>query len=121
VICAETRSWLPHVETAIVKYAIDRFTARCLAQATALERIRTSASRAIQRLNEMPPFLLTPPIKLEMVLADPSMAAAAESIPGVERCAERTVMYMADNAQSAYDVCRIVLVLAGAVAQRERL
>jgi len=121
VICAETLSWLPRVETAVVKYAIDRFTARCLAQATALERIRTAASRGIQRLNEMPPFVLTPPIKLEMVLGDSSMTAAAASIPGVERCDERTVIYMADSAQQAYDVCRIALVLAGAVAQRERL
>ncbi len=121
VICAETQSWLPHVETAIVKYAIDRYTARCLAQATALERIRNASSRAIQRLSEMQPFLLASPIKLEMVLGDSSMAAAATSIPGVERCDARTVMYMAENAQLAYDVCRIALVLAGTVAQRERL
>jgi D-aminopeptidase len=105
----------------VVKYAIDRYTARCLAQATALERIRTAASRAIQRLNEMPPFVLSSPVKLEMVLGDSSMAAAAASIPGVERCAERTVVYMAENAQLAYDVCRIALVMAGTVAQRERL
>src|SRR5438067_7405332 len=26
VICNETRAWLPHVETATVKYALDRFT-----------------------------------------------------------------------------------------------
>ncbi len=121
VICEETRSWLPHVETAIVKYAIDRFTARCLAQATALERIRTAACRAIQRVSEMPPFQLSVPIKLDMVFGDSSMAAAAASIPGVQRCDERTVTYTAENAQAAYDVCRIALVLAGSVAQRERL
>ena len=121
VICDETRAWLPHVETAVVKYAIDRFTARCLAQATALERIRAAATRAIQRLGEMPPFELPPPIKLEMVLGDSSMAAAAASIPGVERCDDRTVAYAAGSAQAAYDVCRIALSLAGTVAQRERL
>src|ERR1700730_11590002 len=64
VICDETRSWLPHVETAVVKYALDRFTARCLAQPTALERIRTAAGRAIQRVRDMPPFQLAPPVKL---------------------------------------------------------
>jgi len=68
----------------------------------------------------MQPFVLASPIKLEMVLGDSSMAAAATSIPGVERCDERTVIYMAENAQLAYDVCRIALVLAGTVAQRER-
>jgi D-amino peptidase len=121
VICEETRSWIPHVETAVVKYAIDRFTARCLAQATALERIRTAAARAIQRVSEMPPFELTLPIRVDMVFGDSSMAAAATSIPGVERCDERSVTYTAEDAQAAYSVCRIALVLAGTVAQRERL
>ena len=35
VICAETCSWLPGVEAAVVRCAIDRYTARCLPQATA--------------------------------------------------------------------------------------
>jgi D-amino peptidase len=39
VICEETRSWLPHVQTAIVKYAIDRFT-----RAAYRKRPRTSES-----------------------------------------------------------------------------
>jgi D-aminopeptidase len=42
-------------------------------------------------------------------------------LEGVERCDERTVTYTAENAQAAYDVCRIALVLAGTVAKRERL
>lgn len=121
IICDETRSWLPTVETAVVKYAIDRYTARCLAQATALERIRVAAGRAVQRVGEMAPFTLTVPIKLDMVLGDSSMASAAASIPGVVRCDERTVTYTAATAQDAYNVCRVALVLAGAVAQRERL
>jgi len=121
VICAETQFWLAHVETAVVKYAIDRFTARCLGQTTALARIQSAAARAMQRVSDMPPFELALPIKLDMVLGDSSMAAAAASIPGVERCDQRTVTFQAENAQSAYDVCRIALALAGSVAQRERL
>ena len=69
----------------------------------------------------MPPFTLTLPIKLDMVFGDSSMASAAATIPGVERCDERTVTYTAATAQDAYNLCRIALVLAGAVAQRERL
>ena len=75
----------------------------------------------MQRVSDMPPFELALPIKLDMVLGDSSMAAAAASIPGVERCDERTVTFQAENAQSAYDVCRIALALAGSIAQRERL
>jgi D-amino peptidase len=121
VICDETRAWLPQVETAVVKYAIDRFTARCLAQPTALERIRTAACRAAQRLGEMRPFTLATPILLEMVFGDSSMAAAASRIPHTERSGDRCVSYRAQDAQEAYDVCTIALVLAGAIVRSERL
>jgi D-amino peptidase len=121
VICDETRAWLPHVETAVVKYAIDRFTARCLAQATALERIRTAACRAVQRVGEMSPYQLATPILLEMIFNDSSMAAAASRIPRTERTGDRCVAYRAADAQEAYDVCTIALVLAGTVARSERL
>jgi D-amino peptidase len=121
VICDETRAWLPHVETAVVKYALDRFTARCLPQPLALERIQQAACRAMERLGEMQPYRLEPPVNLEMVFGDSSMAAVASRIPGVERCAERAIRYSAPDVQEAYDVCSIALVLAGAVAKRERL
>ena len=121
VICAETCSWLPHVETAVVKYAIDRFTARCLPQAAAHERIRSAACRAIRRIAEMPPYQLSKPVELEMVLGDSSMAAAAGIIPGVRRAGERTITYSAPDAQTAHNVCRLALTLAGIVGTRERL
>ncbi len=121
VICNETRAWLPHVETATVKYALDRFTARCLPQAVALERIEQAACRAVQRAREMQPHRLELPLQLEMVFGDSSMAAAASRIPRMERCGERSVTYSSPSVQEAYDVCSIALVLAGTVARRERL
>jgi D-amino peptidase len=120
VICDETRAWLPHVETAIVKYAIDRFTARCLPQATAHERIHAAACRAVERISQMRPYQLEPPVQLEMVLGDSSMAAAAARVPGVKRVGDRAIAYTAPDAQTAHDVCRVALVLAGAVARSER-
>jgi D-amino peptidase len=121
VICEETRCWLPHVETAVVKYALDRFTARCLPQAVALERIRTAARSSIERLGQMRPYVMETPIALEMILGDSSMTAAACRIPGVERRGDRAIRYMANDALSAMNVCFVALALAGAVARSERL
>jgi D-amino peptidase len=121
VICEETRCWLPHVETAVVKYAIDRYTARCLPQPTAHERIRTAARLAVQRVSEMRPYVVETPIALEMVLGDSSMAAAACRIPGVERAGERSIRYSAPDPLTAMNVCRVALVLASAVVRNERL
>ncbi|HEY3058492.1 MAG TPA: M55 family metallopeptidase [Chloroflexota bacterium] len=121
VICQETRSWLPDIETAVVKYALDRFTARCLAQPVALERIQQAACRGVQRSSEMQPFVLEAPVTLEMVFGDSSMAAATLRIPHVERCGDRAIRYLAEDAQHAYDVCTVALALAGSNAARERL
>jgi D-amino peptidase len=121
VICAETRAWLPQVEVAVVKYALDRFTARCLPQVTALERIRSAACRAVQRAGELQPYRMSVPVRLEMTFSDSSMAAAVARIPRAERSAERAISYSAPSVQEAYDVCSIALVLAGNVAKRERL
>jgi D-amino peptidase len=121
VICEETRCWLPRVETAVVKYAIDRFTARCLAQAAALERIRLAACRAVERRSEMRPYVMEAPIQLEMVLGDSSMAGAACRIPGFERSGDRSIRYAAPDALTAMNVCRVALVLASAIARNERL
>jgi len=121
VICAETQVWLPHVETAVVKYAIDRYTARCLPGGTALERIRTAACRAIQRITSMTPYALPQPVVLDMVFGDSSMTAAACRIPGVQRAGDRAITYAAPDAPSAMNVCRIALVLAAAVNRGERL
>jgi D-amino peptidase len=121
VICAETRCWLPQLETAVVKYAIDRYTARCLSQPVALERIRLAARRGVERLSEMRPYMMESPIQLEMVLGDSSMAAAACGIPGVERSGDRSIRYAAADAVTAMNVCRVALVLASAIVRNERL
>lgn len=121
VICDETRAWLPQVETATVKYALDRFTARCLPQPVALERIEQAATRAVQRISEIQPYVLTTPVELEMTFSDSSMAASVSRMPGIQRCADRAIRYIAPTVQEAYDVCSVALVLAGAVARRERL
>ena len=121
VICEETRGWLPQVEVAVVKYALDRFTARCLPQATALSLIRSAAHRAAQGAGELQPYRLATPVQLEMIFSDSSMAAAVARIPRAERSADRAITYAAPSVQEAYDVCSIALVLAANVAKRERL
>src|SRR5262249_12776338 len=108
-------------ETAEVKYAIDRFTARCLPQPVALERIRIAASRAVERVGDMPPYVMEAPIALEMTMGDASMAAAIARIPWAERSGDRSGRYSAPDALTAMNVCRIGLVLAGAIARNERL
>jgi D-amino peptidase len=121
VVCDETRSWLPSVETAVVKYALDRYTARCLPRSIALDRIRQAAFQAMRRLPELEPYRLERPIRLEMIWADSSTTAEVSRIPGVQPCGERAVLFEAPDAQAALNVCGIALVLAAGLVRRETL
>ena len=108
-ICAEVKGWLPGVETAVVKYALDRHTARCLSHKKALQRIRTAAKSAVQRADEFEPFTFEPPVRLEVWFFDPSLAYRAASIPGVERVDTYTVAYEAKDYLEAHEAFLAIL------------
>lgn len=102
-ICQEVASWSPGVETAVVKYALDRHTARCLSHQRALERIRTAALVAVQRARQFEPITFEPPVRLEVSVFDPSLAYRATSIPGVERVQTDTVAFEAPDYLAAHE------------------
>jgi len=92
--CAEVATWQPGVETAIVKYAIDRSAARCLSHQKALTRIRRAAQSAVERASDFKPITFDPPVRLEVTFIDVSAAYRCSTIPGVERVSENTVTYL---------------------------
>ena len=108
-ICADVSGWLPGVETAVVKYALDRHTARCLSHKRALERIRTAAKAAVQRAAEFSPYMFEPPVRLEVSLFDPSLVYRAASIPGVERVENDTVAFQAKDYLEAHEAFLAIL------------
>lgn len=64
VTCEEARSLYSGVETAQVKTAIGRYTARCLVPKVAQQRIREAAESAVRGVGEMEPYVLEPPYTL---------------------------------------------------------
>lgn len=107
-ICAEVESWLAGVETAVVKYAIDRHAARCVSHKVALERIRTAARSALQRVEEFRPHTFDPPVRLEVSVIDPSLAFKLTTVPGVTRIDNDTVAYEAPDFMAAHSAFRAI-------------
>src|SRR5215213_11388582 len=63
----EARSTLGEdVECAVTKYALDRWTARCVALERSREAIKSQASRALSRLDGFAPHTLEGPVTLEV-------------------------------------------------------
>jgi D-amino peptidase len=110
-LAAEARALLgSEVETVVVKEAVGRFAARSLAPSIACERIREGAAKALRRRHS--PFVLEPPIRLEVDFALTQMADMAELVPGSCRTGGRTVGYEGEDYREVFRAWRAMYNLA---------
>jgi D-amino peptidase len=110
-LAAETRTLLgPSVETVVVKHAVGRFAARCLAPAVACQRIRAGAKAALQRPHAV--FTFSAPIRLEVDFVVSQMADMAELVPGSTRSSGRTVCYVGQDYRDVFRAWRAMYNLA---------
>ena len=109
----ELRATLADVEFGLTKYALDRWTARCLAPERSRANIRQAAQRAVERAGrgEFRPYRLDGAVELSVTFSSTAEALMASLIPGSARETARTVSYRADNAIDAWKGFFAVLLL----------
>ncbi|MDQ3225611.1 MAG: M55 family metallopeptidase [Chloroflexota bacterium] len=109
----ELRQTLPDVEFGLTKYALDRWTARCLPPGRSHANIRVAAQRAVERAvdGEFSPYTLSGPIALSVTFSSTAEALMAALVPGSTRETPRTVTYTAANAVDAWKGFFAVLLL----------
>lgn len=111
----ELRQTLPNVEFGLTKYALDRWTARCLPPARSLANIREAAQRAVERFIAADGrYLIYQPgveIELSVTFSSTAEALMASLVPGSVRHTPRTVSYWAANAVDAWKGFFAVLLL----------
>lgn len=105
-LALETAAVLPDAETAIVKYAIERWSARCLSPQRAQTLIRRQAETAVGKLKAQSPFAAfrfaaQDLLRCEVEFISTAQAGAAHLMPGTERLGTRTVMYEAGDVVTA--------------------
>lgn len=110
-LAAEARALLgDEVETVIVKQAVGRFATRSLAPTVACQRIREGTVKALGRRHQ--PYVLKPPIHLEVDFALTQMADMAELVPGSVRTGGRTLEYRHDDFREVFRAWRALYNLA---------
>jgi D-amino peptidase len=103
LICQEMAAWTAgRIETAVVKHSLSRYAARCLPLATARQRIREAANRAVTRIKENRPSRYEPPIRLEIDFADRQVARYASWMPEITYNGDSTVAYASNDFLSVY-------------------
>ena len=101
---AEAKESLGDVESSITKFAVDRWTARCVGLDRSRASIRAAAERATKRAAEgaFKPVGLDLPITYEVEFTSTSEALMGALTPGAERTNPRTVKFAGEDALAAW-------------------
>ncbi|RMH68687.1 MAG: hypothetical protein D6675_15275 [Gemmatimonadetes bacterium] len=76
---------LPGTQTVATKIAYSSMAARCLHPHHVCQEIQSAARTAIVKANEIPPYIIEPPIHLKATFPRTTLCDIAEWIPGVQR------------------------------------
>jgi D-amino peptidase len=100
----ELRQTLPDVEFGLTKYALDRWTARCLSPERSHANIRSAAQSAVERAvaGAFRAYSLEGPVALSVTFSSTAEALMAALVPGSVRETSRIVTYTAPNAVDAW-------------------
>lgn len=101
-LAAELDDWLPWAETVVVKHAISYQAADSVHPALARDMIRDAARRSVERVrgegSSLQPLTMEPPIDLRIEFTTPAQADFVAVMPGFDRIADRSVVFVADDA-----------------------
>src|SRR5437016_14028176 len=114
-VAAEAKALLGDaVATVVVKQAVSRHAARSVAPAVACRMIREGVAGALKRKHT--PFVVGPPVTIEVDFAMTIHADMAELCPGAVRSGGRTVAYTHHDSDELFRAWRAMLNLSGGVS-----
>lgn len=112
-VAAEARDVLgTDVVTVVVKEAASRHAARSVAPAVARQMIHEGTVRALQGRHQ--PFVLAPPVTIEVDFALTAHADMAELCPGAKRTGGRTIAFAHEDYREVFRAWRALLNLSAA-------
>lgn len=88
---------MPWVHGVVIKDSIGNFATNSVSPRAAQAMIREGAAVAVRRAAEARPFVLQPPIVLEVTLGKTEQADLLQMIPRFERTGSRTIRFVSDD------------------------
>jgi D-amino peptidase len=113
ILSREVADVLPWAERVVVKTGITSWSAKSVSPTKAQSLIRGAAERALRRLPEMSPLVVTAPLRLEVAFFRPIQADLAGLLPGAERLNGTTLAYTAQDMDTINRAWMTMLTCAG--------
>jgi len=113
----EAEAFVPGITTAAVKWALGRYSAKCLHPNVAANLIKKMAKEALTK--EFPvPRVVDSPVEVKVKLATSTQADVSSLIPSLERVDGTTMKGVYDDYQTAINALRACIYMAGAAERR---
>lgn len=113
----EAEAFVPGITTATVKWALGRYSAKCLHPNVAAKLIKKMAKEALTK--EYPaPRVVDSPVEVKVTLATSTQADVSSLIPSLERVDGTTMKGVYDDYQTAINALRACIYMAGAAERR---
>jgi D-amino peptidase len=100
---AELKSRLPNLETAETKKSLGFHAAETLTPEASCERIAAGVKAAMSHLHDAKPFVVKPPITLEITFKNYTPAEALSFLRSIQRVDSHTIRFVAKDMPEAQD------------------
>jgi len=100
--CREFQLSFPEVEVAVVKYALNRFSARCIPPQRSHKIIAEAVARGVSSYKNYLPYRAEGAVEVETAFMSTAEANLAALVPGAVRKSPRVVAFLADNPVDAW-------------------
>jgi D-amino peptidase len=114
-VAAEAKSFIPEINTAIVKWGVSRYAARCLHPKRARALIKRGARVALANAANVKPFKVEEPVKVKIRLASSTQAEFSSMLPFVETLDGRTIKATFSDYHEAHRGITAMIFFAGAI------
>jgi len=113
----EAEAFVPGITTAAVKWALGRYSAKCLHPNVAAKLIKKMAKEALTKAFPVP-RVVDSPVEVKVKLATSTQADVSSLIPSLERVDGTTMKGVYDDYQTAINALRACIYMAGAAERR---
>ena len=114
----EAESFVPGITTAPRKWAVGRYSAKCLHPNKSRALIKQKAKESLEDIGKVNPYWVNEPVEVKMRWVTPTMADVVSVLPYMERVDGKTMRCVFDDYPSALRGLRASITMASTAERR---